>query len=116
VVNLNPVAHLYQTWWISPAGDLYDAVRRGIPGHCAWLEEVFGICSREEARQSGWVRVGWNMYEFYVDGRLERVRAAHHTIEELLLDHPAVTRVVLETGSDLWSVLTPQQFLERGYR
>ncbi len=75
-----------------------------------------GICSREEARKLGWVRVGWNMSEFYVDGRLERVRAVHHTIEELLLRHPGVTRLMLETGSDLWSVLTPEEFFEQRYR
>lgn len=109
----NPVATYYETWWISPEGIVHDAVRRGVPGHCTWLEEEFGICSRAEARARGWLRVGWNMTQFYVDGRPERIEAERGRIEELLLRHPIVTRVLLENGSDLDTVLTPQEFFER---
>ena len=107
----NPVAQYYETWWISPGGALYDAVRRGAPGHCAWLEENFGICSREEARGLGWIRVGWNLTRFYVDGNPVRIAANRSQIEELLQRHPMVTEVLVDEGSDLDSIMTPTQFL-----
>lgn len=107
----NPVAGFYQTWWISPDGVVYDALRDGAPGHCAWLEEKFGICSRSDARRLGWVRVGWNLTRFYVDGRRDRVKANMPEIVHLLSRHSMVTEVLLEEGSDLDSVLTPEEFL-----
>lgn len=106
----NPVAAFYRTWWISPRGDVHDAVSSGVPGHCGWLREHFGICSREEARAGGWIRVGWNLTQFYVDGAADRVTAHRDKIEELLLAHPMVTRVLVEHGSDLDAVLTPGEF------
>ncbi len=115
-MDANPVAQFYETWWISPAGEVYDAVDRGVPGHCTWLEKNFGICSRPEARARGWIRVGWNLTNFYVDGPPERVQAERATIEELLLRHPMVTRVLLEEGSDLDAVMTPEEFFERRLR
>lgn len=107
----NPVADFYQTWWISPQGAVFDALRAGAPGHCAWLEEKYGICSRDEARRLGWVRVGWNLTRFYVDGRPARIEANRTVIEELLGRHQMVTEVLLEQGSDLDSILTPEEFL-----
>ncbi|MGH2767643.1 MAG: hypothetical protein ACRDIF_01625 [Actinomycetota bacterium] len=109
----NPVAAWYETWWISPEGMVHDAVEDGVPGHCGWLRERFGICSRPEARAAGWIRVGWNMTNFYVDGRPERIEAERAKVEELLMRHPMVTRVLLEHGSDLDSVLTPEEFFEK---
>lgn len=109
--RLNPVADFYETWWISPQGAVFDALRDGAPGHCAWLEEKFGICSRDEARKLGWVRVGWNLTRFYVDGRPGRIQANRNVIEELLGRHQMVTEVLLEQGSDLDSILTPEEFL-----
>lgn len=110
----NPVAQFYQTWWISPTGEVHDALRDGAPGHCAWLEEKFGICSRSEARRLGWVRVGWNLTRFYIDARPDRIEANRPVIEGLLLRHQMVTEVLLETGSDLDSVLSPNEFLASG--
>jgi hypothetical protein len=110
------VAGFYETWWISPDGKLYDALREGAPGHCAWLEENFGICSRSEARQLGWVRVGWNLTRFYIDGKPGRIEANRSTIEDLLTRHAMVTEVLLEHGSDLDSIVTPQEFLTAGGR
>ena len=109
----NPVSDYYDTWWISPQGELHNALREGAPGHCAWLEEEYGICSRSEARAKGWIRVGWNLQQFYVDGRPERIEAERSKVEELLVGHPMVTRVLLEVGSDLDAVLTPAEFFER---
>lgn len=107
----NPVADYYRTWWISPTGDVHDALRDGAPGHCAWLEQNFGICSRREARLLGWVRVGWNLTRFYIDGSPDRIEANRPAIEKLLLEHRMVTEVLVENGSDLDSVLTPEEFL-----
>lgn len=109
----NPVSAFYQTWWISPEGEVFDAVQRGVPGHCTWLEERFGICSRPEARARGWIRLGWNMGQFYVDGRPERIEAERAKIEELMLRHQHVYRVLVETGSDLDAVMTPEEFFEK---
>jgi len=111
LMNANPVAGYYQTWWISPQAEVFEALRRGAPGHCAWLEENFGIGSREDARRLGWIRVGWNLTRFYVDGRSERIKANRPKIEELLLAHPMVTEVLMEIGSDLDVVTTPEEFL-----
>lgn len=106
----NPVSGYYETWWISPEGEVYDAVDRGVPGHCAWLRERFGIPSREEACDLGWIRVGWNMQQFYVQGRPERIEEARPEIEQLLLRHPMVVRVLVDDGSPLSPVLTPEEF------
>lgn len=110
----NAVAGFYQTWWISPDGIVHDAVRDGAPGHCAWLMENFSISSRSDARRLGWVRVGWNLTRFYVDGRPDRIDAHREAIQELLLGHPMVTEVLLEVGSDLDSVMAPEEFLNGG--
>jgi len=93
---------------------LHDAVRRGAPGHCAWLEENFGIGSRDDARRLGWIRVGWNLTRFYVDGRPDRIAANRPQIETLLQKHEMVTEVLLDEGSDLDSILTPAEFLGGG--
>ena len=109
----NPVADFYETWWISPKGEVHEALRDGAPGHCAWLEERFGICSRAEARSKGWVRVGWNLTRFYIDGKPEKIEASREKIESLLIQHQMVTEVLLEVGSDLDSVMKPKEFFEK---